>query len=313
MIVIITIPITVHQRDSSGETWVGSIIAALSAQREPDGLPPMMTLFIFIITTTAVIIYITIPIIFTRPYAATDRPMQFILRDPHAKSGIFVTDKHRPPRIIIIYRSLSPVVSVKHGALQQWYWLWKRHTNNYLSPRPTEVICKFPVAGFKCDTSLSFKVLLPVKTSPFVSAAQREDMCQELGLFTHSSRIFLLDKFNPLRQRHWGSVAEDRLFSDMYSDKIRYYQNDLSQIIHKKNLPNSTCFPYCCIRHTSISRAFWMHGTGRVSWGSHWLGGGIAVAIKKRQSQEIKTFQLIKFWGTKNYLLVTWHQLNLPF
>ena len=143
----------------------------------------------------------------------------FIFRDPHAQSGIFVTDKHRPLRIIIIYRSLSPVVSVKHGALQQWYWLWKRHTNNYLSPRPTEVICKFPVAGFKCDTSLSFKVLLPVKTSPFVSAAQREDMCQELGLFTHSSRIFLLDKFNPLRQRHWGSVAEDRLFSDMYSDQ----------------------------------------------------------------------------------------------
>ena len=147
--------------------------------------------------------------------------MQKVLtfRDSHAKSGIFVTDKHRPPRIIIIYRSLSSLVSVKHGALQQWYWLWKRHTNNYLSPRPTEVICKFPVAGFKCDTSLSFKVLLPVKTSPFVSAAQREDMCQELGLFTHSSRIFLLDKFNPLRQRHWGSVAEDRLFSDMYSDQ----------------------------------------------------------------------------------------------
>ena len=122
-------------------------------------------------------------------------------------------------RIIIIYRSLSSQLSVKHGTLQQWYWLWKRHTNNYLSPRPTEVICKLPVAGFKCDTSLSFKVLLPVKTSPFVSAAQREDMCQELGLFTHSSRIFLLDKFNPLRQRHWGSVAEDRLFSDMYSDQ----------------------------------------------------------------------------------------------
>ena len=139
----------------------------------------------------------------------------FIFRDLHAKSGIFVTDKHRPLRIIIIYRSLSSLVSVKHGALQQWYWLWKRHTNNYLSPRPTEVICKFPVAGFKCDTSLSFKVLLPVKTSPFVSAAQREDMCQELGLFW----IFLLDKFNPLRQRHWGSVAEDRLFSDMYSDQ----------------------------------------------------------------------------------------------
>ena len=114
---------------------------------------------------------------------------------------------------IIIIPSFS-----KNGALQ-WYWLWKRHTNNYLSPRPTEVICKFPVAGFKCDTSLSFKVLLPVKTSPFVSAAQREDMCQELGLFTHSSRIFLLDKFNPLRQRHWGSVAEGRLFSDMYSDQ----------------------------------------------------------------------------------------------
>ena len=143
----------------------------------------------------------------------------FIFRDLHAKSGIFVTDKHRPLRIIIIYRSLSSLVSVKHGTLQQWYWQWKRHTNNYLSPRPTEVICKFPVAGFKCDTSLSFKVLLPVKTSPFVSAAQREDMCQELGLFTHSSRIFLLDKFNPLRQRHWGSVAEDRLFSDMYSDQ----------------------------------------------------------------------------------------------
>ena len=70
VIITITIPITVHQRDSSGETRVGSIIAALSAQREPDGLPPMMTLFIFIITTTAVIIYIIIIIIFTKPYAA---------------------------------------------------------------------------------------------------------------------------------------------------------------------------------------------------------------------------------------------------
>ena len=66
--IAITIPITVHQRDSSGETRVGSIIAALSAQREPDGLPPMMTLFIFIITT-AVIIYIITIIIFTRPCA----------------------------------------------------------------------------------------------------------------------------------------------------------------------------------------------------------------------------------------------------
>ena len=44
-----------------------------------------------------------------------------IFRDPHAKSGIFVTDKHRPLRIIIIYRSLSSLLSVKHGALQQWY------------------------------------------------------------------------------------------------------------------------------------------------------------------------------------------------
>ena len=69
VIIVITIPITVHQRDTSGETRVGSIIAALSAQREPDGLPPMMTLFIFIITTTAVVIYIIIIIIFTRPYA----------------------------------------------------------------------------------------------------------------------------------------------------------------------------------------------------------------------------------------------------
>ena len=69
VIITITIPITVHQRDSSGETRVGSIIAALSAQREPDGLPPMMTLFIFIITTTAVIVYIIIIIIFTWPYA----------------------------------------------------------------------------------------------------------------------------------------------------------------------------------------------------------------------------------------------------
>ena len=38
-----------------------------------------------------------------------------IFRDPHAKSGIFVTDKHRPLRIIIIYRSLSSLVSVKMG------------------------------------------------------------------------------------------------------------------------------------------------------------------------------------------------------
>ena len=155
----------------------------------------------------------------------------------HMQKVVFswqINTGHRASSLYIDH--YHPYFQQKIGALQQWYWLWKRHTSNYLSPRPTEVICKFPVAGFKCDTSLSFKVLLPVKTSPFVSAAQREDMCQELGLFTHSSRIFLLDKFNPLRQRHWGSVAEDRLFSDMYSDQ----QDNLLQ----KRIQNTEKFKF---------------------------------------------------------------------
>ena len=98
VIITITIPITVHQRDSSGETRVGSIIAALSAQREPDGLPPMMTLFIFIITTTAVIIYITIIIIFTRPLLWRAKPQARIQLKP-VLLGVFSTSHFGLPAL----------------------------------------------------------------------------------------------------------------------------------------------------------------------------------------------------------------------
>ena len=99
VIIIITIPITVHQRDSSGETRVGSIIAALSAQREPDGLPPMMTLFIFIITTTAVIIYIIIIIIFTRPYPAAGLVSGQDTQLKPVRFGVFSTSRFALPAL----------------------------------------------------------------------------------------------------------------------------------------------------------------------------------------------------------------------
>ena len=68
---------------------------------------------------------------------------------------------------------------------------WKIHAGHQLPLLPTEVICSsWRREKFNGDTSLSFKVLLPVKTSPPVKVCvpQREDMWQKL-VFSHTQRV----------------------------------------------------------------------------------------------------------------------------
>ena len=68
---------------------------------------------------------------------------------------------------------------------------WKIHAGHHLPLLPTEVICSsWRREKFNGDTSLSFKVLLPVKTSPPVKVCvpQREDMWQKL-VFSHTQRV----------------------------------------------------------------------------------------------------------------------------